>query len=70
MKHFQVRAFSCRIGHAKPEPGAYECLHALGLEPGRILFVDDRPENIDAARSLGLQGHLFRTAADLRKALT
>lgn len=71
LKHFQVRAFSCRIGHAKPEPGAYQwCLHALGLEPDRVLFVDDRPENIRAARSLGLQGHLFTTAAELRKTLT
>ncbi|MFI5764006.1 HAD family hydrolase [Streptomyces sp. NPDC051563] len=68
--HFQVRAFSCRIGHAKPEPGAYRwSLQALGLEPDRVLFVDDRADNIEAARTLGLHGHVFTTAADLRKAL-
>ncbi|MFD7221068.1 HAD-IA family hydrolase [Streptomyces sp. NPDC059892] len=70
LKHFEVRAFSCRIGHAKPEPAAYAwCLRALGLEPGRVLFVDDRDENIRAARDTGMHGHLFTTPARLRKTL-
>ncbi|RYJ24740.1 HAD-superfamily hydrolase [Streptomyces sp. L-9-10] len=70
LKHFEVRAFSCRIGHAKPEPGAYAwCLRALGLEPGRVLFVDDRDENIRAARAAGMHGHLFTTPARLRETL-
>ncbi|MFF8652748.1 HAD family hydrolase [Streptomyces huasconensis] len=70
LKHFQVRAFSCRIGHAKPEPGAYRwCLDALGTEAGRVLFVDDREENVRAAEAGGLRGHLFTTPAALREAL-
>lgn len=70
LKHFQVRAFSCRIGHAKPEPGAYRwCLDALGAEAGKVLFVDDREENVLAAEAGGLRGHLFTTPAALRKAL-
>ncbi|MFE4372121.1 HAD family hydrolase [Streptomyces sp. NPDC056835] len=70
LKHFQVRAFSCRIGHAKPEPGAYRwCQRALGLEPDRILFVDDRDENIRAAQAIGMHGHLFTTPARLRETL-
>ncbi|MEU7576440.1 HAD family phosphatase [Streptomyces sp. NPDC041068] len=70
LKHFQVCAFSCRIGHAKPEPGAYRwCLEALGTEPGRVLFVDDREENIRAAEASGIRGHLFTSPARLREAL-
>ncbi|MYY87642.1 MULTISPECIES: HAD family phosphatase [unclassified Streptomyces] len=70
LKHFQVCAFSCRIGHAKPEPGAYRwCLEALGAEPGRVLFVDDREENIRAAEAVGVRGHLFTTPARLREVL-
>lgn len=70
LKHFAVLGFSCRIGHAKPEPGAYQwCCQALGLEPGRILFVDDREDNIAAARALGIRGHLFTTPDRLRAAL-
>ncbi|MEE4417804.1 HAD family hydrolase [Streptomyces bugieae] len=70
LRHFPVRAFSCRIGHAKPEPDAYRwCLNALHEEPDRILFVDDRQENIQAAEATGIHGHLFTTAARLREAL-
>ncbi|WP_246201710.1 HAD family hydrolase [Streptomyces alboniger] len=70
LRHFRVRAFSCRIGHAKPEPGAYRwCLAALGTEPERVLFIDDRGDNITAAEASGVRGHLFTTPARLRDAL-
>ncbi|MCX5195291.1 HAD family phosphatase [Streptomyces sp. NBC_00249] len=70
LARFRVRAFSCRIGYAKPQPGAYAwALRALGEPPGAVLFVDDRQENVDAARALGLRGHLFTSAAALREAL-
>ncbi|MFJ3879115.1 HAD family hydrolase [Streptomyces sp. NPDC090077] len=70
LAHFEVRGLSCRIGYAKPAPGAYAwCLRALDAPPGRILFVDDRQENVDAARALGIQGHLFTSASALREAL-
>ncbi|MGI5478884.1 HAD family hydrolase [Streptomyces lavendofoliae] len=68
--HFAVRGFSCRIGHAKPEPGAYAwCVRALAEEPADVLFVDDREENVAAARAFGLRGVLFTGAAGLRAAL-
>ncbi len=70
LKSFQVCAFSCRIGHAKPEPDAYRWwLRALGHAPDRVLFVDDREENIRAARALGMHGHLFTTPARLAQTL-
>ncbi|MFC8128393.1 HAD family hydrolase [Streptomyces sp. NPDC057302] len=70
LKRFPLRAFSCRIGHAKPDPGAYRwCLNALRVEPDRVLFVDDREENIRAAEATGMRGHLFTTRERLREAL-
>ncbi|HXA60262.1 MAG TPA: HAD family phosphatase [Streptosporangiaceae bacterium] len=70
LRHFQMRAFSCRIGHAKPEPGTYRwCHRVLGLEPDRILFVDDREENIQAAEATGMHGHLFTTPTRLKETL-
>ncbi|MGC5014200.1 HAD family hydrolase [Streptosporangium sp. DT93] len=67
---FEVRAFSCRIGHAKPEAGAYTwCLEKLGVPASDTVFVDDRAENIHAAERLGMTGHLFTTPDDLRRAL-
>ncbi|MGA5407457.1 HAD family hydrolase [Streptomyces lavendulocolor] len=70
LRHFDVRAFSCRTGHAKPDPAAYAwCLRALAAPPRDVLFVDDREENVAAARAAGLRGVLFTGAAGLRAAL-
>lgn len=55
---FEVRAFSCRIGHAKPSLEAFKwCQEAL--VGGEILFVDDRLENVQAAERVGMHGHHF-----------
>ncbi|MFD7667183.1 HAD family hydrolase [Streptomyces sp. NPDC059788] len=70
LERFSVLGFSCRIGHAKPEPGAYTwCGTAFGLPPERILFVDDREANVRAAEALGMRGHVFTSLARLRPAL-
>ncbi|MFI6603380.1 HAD family hydrolase [Nonomuraea sp. NPDC050536] len=70
MGHFDPRAFSCRIGHAKPSRDAYLwCRDALAVPADRILFVDDRQDNIDAAQSIGLRTHLFTDAPHLATTL-
>ena len=54
----------------KPDPAIYAlALARFGLAPGQGLFVDDRIENIDAARANGFVGHHFKDADRLRKAL-
>ncbi|MEU1537138.1 HAD family phosphatase [Actinacidiphila glaucinigra] len=71
LRHFQVCALSCRTGHAKPHPAAYRwCRDALREDPARILFVDDRPENIRPAEAAGMRGHLFTGPARLRECLS
>ncbi|MBE2997532.1 HAD family phosphatase [Nocardiopsis sp. HNM0947] len=68
---FPVLGLSCRIGRAKPEAQAFDwCLQGLGVEPGRVLFVDDSERNVAAARELGLGGHHFTSAEGLRKELS
>ncbi|MFE9633654.1 HAD family hydrolase [Streptomyces sp. NPDC006463] len=63
---FAAVGFSCRIGSAKPEPAAYAwCVRELALPAGEILFVDDRADNVVAARELGLQGHVFTSTGAL-----
>lgn len=67
---FRVRAFSCRIGHVKPDAAAYLwCRDALGAEPGGFLFVDDREENVRAAEAAGMRGHVFTSPEALRDRL-
>lgn len=41
----------------KPDPAIYLLLlHRFGLEPARTLFIDDKQENIDGARAVGIRG--------------
>ena len=70
LDRFAVLGFSCRIGLVKPEPAAFDwCIRALGVEPGSLLFVDDREENVRAARARGMQGHLFTDAATFTQSI-
>jgi putative hydrolase of the HAD superfamily len=53
--HFDVVVISYDVGCAKPDPRIFQItLERLGMPPERALFVDDRLENIDAARRLGI----------------
>jgi putative hydrolase of the HAD superfamily len=46
---------SCLVGLAKPDPAIFQLtLDRLGTTADDALFVDDRLENIDSARELGL----------------
>jgi putative hydrolase of the HAD superfamily len=59
---FDAVIVSCEVGCAKPDAEIYRLtLERLGVEAAEALFVDDRSENIDAARALGLRTVLFDT---------
>jgi putative hydrolase of the HAD superfamily len=47
--------FSCSVGLAKPDERIFHLAAGrLGVPPDRCLFVDDREENLAAARSVGM----------------
>lgn len=55
---------------AKPAPQAYEiACRALDVRPADTFFVDDNPDNVSAARALGMTAHLFVTPEGLENAL-
>jgi putative hydrolase of the HAD superfamily len=61
-------AFSGKIGVAKPEPSAFRhCVTAMHAAPADFLFVDDREENVRAARAVGMTGHVFTGLGELVK---
>ncbi|MCI4327744.1 MAG: HAD family phosphatase [Thermoplasmata archaeon] len=61
---------SCYTGHRKPEPAAFRtALGILHRTPTEAVFVDDRPENVAAARQLGLHAILARDPTQLRNDL-
>jgi len=61
---------SAVVGVVKPEEKIYRmAADQAGVPPERCLFIDDRAENVTAARALGMTGVHFRSADDLRNAL-
>ena len=54
----------------KPDPRLFQVLlDRYGLKAEECTFVDDNPDNVAAARKLGMQGIVFTGADDLRKQL-
>lgn len=52
---------SFKAGVMKPEAGIYaQAEQRFGLTPGRTVFIDDRKENIEAARVRGWHGIVHR----------
>ena len=56
LPEFDYSCYSCDVQLSKPGREIFlNCLEGVGAAPGDALFIDDREENIDAARSLGIQ---------------
>ncbi len=61
---------SGEVGLRKPSPEAYTAaLEAVGRRADQVIFVDDNPANVDAARALGIEAIRFESAAALRPEL-
>ncbi|MGA3217809.1 MAG: HAD family phosphatase [Acidimicrobiales bacterium] len=57
-------------GIMKPDPQYFgRALSRFGLRPGDALFIDDRAQNTEVARSLGIPAILFRSPEQLRRDL-
>ena len=68
---FDAVVISYEVQLAKPEPEIYRiALDRLGVPAFDALFVDDRAENVEAARELGLQTLLFTGDVHALRALT
>lgn len=61
LNEFDGRVISGYEGTVKPETAIFRiAARRFGLSPAETLFVDDRPENVDAAARLGFAVHLFQ----------
>ena len=57
-------------GLVKPDPRLFQVLlDRYGLKSEDCSFVDDNPDNVAAAKGMGMQGILFTNAETLRKEL-
>ncbi len=69
-RYFKVAFSSCYMGLRKPEPAMYgRALDILGCAPERVLFIDDRAENVEAGSAAGMTAVRFTGAHALRSEL-
>ena len=65
LRHFERIFISHDMGVRKPEERSFLIvLEALGLPADAVVFIDDREENVEAARALGIHGIVFENAQD------
>ena len=63
------KVISAMVGMIKPDAGIYQCLFdKYNLNPKECVFIDDRPENIEGGRKLGMDGIVFTDYETGRKA--
>lgn len=67
LKLFDQAVLSYQIGHAKPEPEAFETIcQRLGAKPEECIFVDDAEHFCAAARTLGMQAIWYQDFAQTK----
>jgi glucose-1-phosphatase len=71
LAYFDHLVLSYQVREIKPAAEFYHaCARAAGRSPGECVFIDDMPENVEGARSAGLDGVHYRDTpsliADLR----
>jgi glucose-1-phosphatase len=66
LKYFQKHYLSYQLRVMKPARGFYDAIIAdQGILPSDMLFIDDIAENVEAAKSAGIQTIQFRSTKEL-----
>ncbi len=61
---------SFEMGLTKPHPRIYaQAMKTLGVTPPETFYVDDRPDLVAKARSLGIRAFVYQGTAQLKKDL-
>ena len=69
LREFEACVFSAVIGKIKPSADIFEYVcQKYGMLAEETVFVDDNPNNIKGAQSVGITGYLFDGDADKLKA--
>jgi len=67
---FDPVIISCDVGMKKPEKGIYElALERVGVKAEECVFVDDREENLETPREMGIHTIHFRSTDQLKREL-
>ncbi len=67
---FNPCILSCEIGVEKPNVKAYKILvERLNIPPTDIIFIDNKLENVEKAKEIGIDGILFESHEQIRQEL-
>jgi putative hydrolase of the HAD superfamily len=70
-KYFNAFFSSCYLKLRKPDAGIYQnTLNILHKDPSECIFIDDREENIEGAKKVGLNAFHLDNVDNLNKILT
>ncbi len=65
---FNGYVYSFQVGAMKPQPAIYEAMESLACAKGRdLIYIDDRPENIEAGLARGWQAILHEDPVKTRR---
>ena len=63
LRLFDEQVLSFRVGVRKPDVRFFEaCIRAAGRAADRIIYIDDRPDYVAAARAMGVQAFVYDPA--------
>lgn len=66
LKYFEKVFSSYEIGARKPQPESFQIvLNYLNIEPGKVVFIDDNPQNVQGSEAVGIKGIVATKTSDI-----
>jgi len=70
LSHFEHKFMSYQIGFSKPDPRIYEhVIEKLPFSADELLFIDDKPSNVESAKNCGIESIHFTNFDNLKSSL-
>ena len=70
LSHFEHKFMSYQIGFSKPDPRIYEhVIEKLPYSADELLFIDDKPSNVESAKDCGIESIHFTNFDSLKSSL-
>ncbi|WP_428325702.1 HAD family hydrolase [Nitrosopumilus sp.] len=70
LSHFEHKFMSYQIGFSKPDPRIYEhVIQKLPYSADELLFIDDKPSNVESAKNCGMPSIHFTDLDNLQSSL-
>ncbi|MFH1770831.1 MAG: HAD-IA family hydrolase [archaeon] len=67
-KIFEEFFYSSDLGCYKENPEYFnQCIKKLGVKPEEILFFEDQPKNVESAKEVGINTHLFTSVKEFKR---